>query len=188
MVTSRTRRNTRSERTDPSTDSKSPAKAARAASGRVKIGAAASMLHTTTRTLTFYEDEGLIQPKRTPRGTRLYSQDDIKRASIVQTLSQIGVGMQRIKQIALARQACNSGKESSHKIVPMLETLEHELADRIAKLTQLREDVRRGAELIRTCWYCTRKPSRTTCPVCPVEACLDDSLTARLVWDPDRGN
>jgi DNA-binding transcriptional MerR regulator len=188
MVTSRTRRNTRSERTDPSTDSKSPAKAARAATGRVKIGAAAATLHTTTRTLTFYEDEGLIQPKRTPRGTRLYSQDDIKRASIVQTLSQIGVGMQRIKQIALARQACNSGKESSHKIVPMLETLEHELADRIAKLTQLREDVRRGAELIRTCWYCTRKPSRTTCLVCPVEACLDDSLTARLVWDPDRGN
>jgi len=188
MATSRTRRSARSERTNPGTASKSPAKAARAATGRVKIGAAAAMLHTTTRTLTFYEDEGLIRPKRTPRGTRLYSQDDIKRASIVQKLSQIGVGMQRIREIALSRQVCSSGKESSHKIVPMLETLEHELADRITRLTELQKDVRRGAELIRTCWYCTRKPSRTTCPVCPVEACLDDSLTARLVWDPDRGD
>jgi DNA-binding transcriptional MerR regulator len=188
MVKSRNRRSARSERTGSSIAAKAPAKAARAATGRVKIGAAASVLHTTTRTLTFYEDEGLIRPKRTPRGTRLYSQDDIKRAGIVQTLSQIGVGMQRIKEIALTRQACSSGKESSHKIVPMLETLEHELADRITKLTGLREDVRRGAELIRMCWYCTRKPSRTTCTVCPVEASLDDSLMARLVWDPDRGN
>jgi DNA-binding transcriptional MerR regulator len=189
MVRPRTRRSTASnKRASAGAASKSPAKAARAATGRVKIGAAAAKLGTTTRTLTFYEDEGLIEPKRTPKGTRLYSEDDIKRASIVLTLSQIGMGMQRIKEIALTRPMCNSGKESSHKIVPLLESLEHELGERVAQLAALQKDVKRGAELIRTCWYCTRKPSRTTCPVCPVEANLNDSLTARLVWDPDRGD
>jgi DNA-binding transcriptional MerR regulator len=188
MVRSRTRRSTPSKRASPSGASRSPAKAALAATGRVKIGAAAAKLGTTTRTLTFYEDEGLIQPKRTPKGTRLYSEDDIKRASIVLTLSQIGMGMQRIKEIALTRPMCKSGRESSHKIVPVLEALERELGGRVAQLAALQEDVKRGAELIRSCWYCTRKPSRTTCPACPVEARLDDSLTARLIWDPDRGN
>jgi MerR family transcriptional regulator, Zn(II)-responsive regulator of zntA len=185
---SRTRRNTSSERPKPSAASKSPAKAARAATGRVKIGAAAAKLGTTTRTLTFYEEEGLIQPKRTPKGTRLYSEDDIKRASIVLRLSQIGIGMQRIKEIALTRPTYNSGKEASRKMVPLLEALERELGERVAQLVSLRKDVRRGTELIRSCWYCTRKPSRATCPQCPVEARLDDSLTARLVWDPDRGD
>jgi DNA-binding transcriptional MerR regulator len=168
-------------------DEVAPAKAARAATGRMKIGDAAKMLGTTTRTLTYYEDEGLIDPKRTPKGTRLYSEDDVKRARIVHTLSQIGIGMQRIKEIALTRPMCSSGKESSHKIVPILESLGDEIGERIQLLAQLKRDVERGAELIRTCWYCTRKPGRLTCPPCPVEANLDDSLTARLVWDPDRG-
>jgi DNA-binding transcriptional MerR regulator len=187
MVRSRPR-STPSGRTGSTAASKPPAKAARAATGRVKIGAAAAKLGTTTRTLTFYEDEGLIQPKRTPKGTRLYSQDDIKRAGIVLTLSQIGMGMQRIKEIALTRQLCKTGKEASHKMVPLLEAFERELGERVAQLATLQRDVKRGLELVRTCWYCTRKPSRVTCPVCPVEARLDDSLVARLVWDPDRGD
>lgn len=164
------------------------APAKRGSAAKVKIGTAARLLGTTTRTLTYYEDEGLIQPKRTPKGTRLYSQDDMKRARIVLMLSQVGLGIQRIKEIALTRPMCTTGKESSHKIVPMLEALDQELGERIERLAQLRKDVKRGAELIRTCWYCRRKPSRATCPPCPVEANLDDSLTARLVWDPDRGD
>ena len=176
-----------SARPGPGAASRSPAKAARAATGRIKIGAAAAKVGTTTRTLTFYEDEGLIQPKRTSKGTRLYSDDDIKRASIVLTLSHIGMGMQRIKEIALTRPMHKSGKDASRKMVPLLEGLERELGEKAAQLVALQGDVRRGVELIRTCWYCTRKPSRTTCPDCPVETHLDDSLVARLVWDPDRG-
>ena len=153
----------------------------------VKIGQAAQTLGTTTRTLTYYEDEGFIRPQRTPKGTRLYTQDDLKRAEIVLALSQIGVRIRRIKDIALTRQYCATGKESSHKIVPILQELDTEIGRRIEQLKSLQQDVRRGAELIRTCWYCNRKPSRTTCPPCPVEANLEDSLTARLVWDPDRG-
>jgi DNA-binding transcriptional MerR regulator len=155
--------------------------------GAVKIGEAARTLGTTTRTLTYYEDEGFIRPKRTPKGTRVYSQDDVKRAQIVLLLSQIGVRIRRIKDIALTRQECATGKESSHKIVPKLEELDVEIGHRIEQLQELQRDVRRGAELIRTCWYCSKKPSRLTCPPCPVEANLNDSLTARLVWDPDRG-
>lgn len=160
----------------------------RAVSGRVKIGAAAELLGTTTRTLTFYEDEGLLEPKRTPKGTRMYSQDDIKRARIIHTLSQMGVGMTRVKEIALTRQVCSSGKESSHKIVPVLESLEREISARIEQLSGLQSDIKRGTELIRTCWNCPRQPGRATCPSCRVETNLDDSLMARLVWDPDRGD
>lgn len=165
-----------------------PAKAARAATGRMKIGDAAKELGTTTRTLTYYEDEGLIEPKRTPKGTRLYSADDVKRARIVHALSQIGVGMQRIKELALTRPLYSSGRDSSRKIVPVLEALGSELGERIELMIQLQRDMQRGAELLRACWNCTRKPGRVTCPNCPVETHLDHSLIARLVWDPDRGN
>lgn len=153
----------------------------------MKIGQAAKMLGTTTRTLTYYEDEGFIQPQRSPKGTRIYTMDDVKRAEVVLLLSQLGIRIRRIQDIAFTRQHCATGKESSHKIVPMLEDLDKEIGERIQQLQILQQDLRRGAELIRTCWYCSKKPSRITCPPCPVEANLDDSLTARLVWDPDRG-
>lgn len=177
-----------SKLTSRNAQTKTRAGIARSETERVKIGEAASLLGTTTRTLTFYEDEGLIEPKRTPKGTRLYSQDDIKRARMVITLSQIGMPMQRIKEIALTRPTCSSGKEASQKMVPLLDSLERELGDRIKLLAQLQKDVKRGSKLIGTCRHCPRKPSRIGCPHCLVEANLDESLTARLVWDPDRGN
>lgn len=153
----------------------------------VKIGEAAKQLNTTTRTLTYYEDEGFIRPKRTPKGTRLYSPDDLKRAEIVLALSKIGVHIRDIKDIALTRATCATGYEMSHKIVPILNELDADIDRRIEQLQALQRDVRRGAELIQTCWYCTKNPSRLTCPPCPVEAHLGGSMTARLVWDPDRG-
>jgi len=58
------------------------------------------------------------------------------------------MGMQRIKEIALTRPMCNSGKESSHKIVPLLEALEHELGERgdAARCAAKGREARRGAD------------------------------------------
>lgn len=44
----------------------------------LKIGEAASLLSTSTRTLRFYEEQGILAPVKTAKGVRLYTNDDIQ--------------------------------------------------------------------------------------------------------------
>ena len=59
-----------------------------------KIGDIAITLGTTTRTLRFYEEEGLIEPLRTSKGTRLYSDDDMSRLRVILLLVAADVPIQ----------------------------------------------------------------------------------------------
>ena len=51
------------------------------------ISVAAELVGMHPQTLRMYEQKGLIRPKRTPGGTRLYSEADIERLRIVQRLT-----------------------------------------------------------------------------------------------------
>ena len=46
-----------------------------------KIGVIAERLGTTVRTLRFYEERGLVHPHRSPKGTRLYDEEQEARAA-----------------------------------------------------------------------------------------------------------
>ena len=47
--------------------------------GVFMISVAAELAHMHPQTLRMYEARGLIQPKRSPKNTRLYSQRDVAR-------------------------------------------------------------------------------------------------------------
>src|ERR671916_161038 len=49
------------------------------ARGVFMISVAAELADMHPQTLRMYEARGLIEPKRSPKGTRLYSQDDVER-------------------------------------------------------------------------------------------------------------
>lgn len=49
----------------------------------MKIGEVAERLGTTPRTLRFYDQEGLIRPRRSEKGTRHYGEDDIERLQAI---------------------------------------------------------------------------------------------------------
>ena len=51
------------------------------------ISVAAELVGMHPQTLRMYEQKGLIRPKRTPGGTRLYSEADVERLRIVQRLT-----------------------------------------------------------------------------------------------------
>jgi MerR family transcriptional regulator/heat shock protein HspR len=51
------------------------------------ISVAAELVGMHPQTLRMYEQKGLVRPKRTPGGTRLYSEADIERLRIVQRLT-----------------------------------------------------------------------------------------------------
>jgi MerR family transcriptional regulator/heat shock protein HspR len=70
------------------------------------ISVAAEMVGMHPQTLRVYERKGLVDPYRTPGGTRRYSQIDLERLLLIQELSNAGVNLEGIKRI-IALQADN---------------------------------------------------------------------------------
>ncbi len=63
------------------------------------ISVAAELVGMHPQTLRVYERRGLVDPYRTPGGTRRYSQSDLDRLLLIQDLSSAGVNLEGIKRI-----------------------------------------------------------------------------------------
>jgi MerR family transcriptional regulator/heat shock protein HspR len=63
------------------------------------ISVAAELAGMHPQTLRIYERKGLIDPYRTPGGTRRYSQEDIERLTLIQTLTSRGLNLEGVKQV-----------------------------------------------------------------------------------------
>jgi MerR family transcriptional regulator/heat shock protein HspR len=55
--------------------------------GVFMISVAAELARMHPQTLRMYEARGLIEPKRSPKGTRLYSQEDVERLRRIQEMT-----------------------------------------------------------------------------------------------------
>ena len=63
------------------------------------ISVAAELSGMHPQTLRIYERKGLIEPYRTPGGTRRYSQEDLERLSLIQELTSAGVNLEGVRRI-----------------------------------------------------------------------------------------
>lgn len=63
------------------------------------ISVAAELAGMHPQTLRIYERKGLIQPYRTPGGTRRYSQEDIDRLNMIQQLTEQGLNLEGVRQV-----------------------------------------------------------------------------------------
>ena len=67
------------------------------------ISVAAEIVGMHPQTLRVYERKGLVEPYRTPGGTRRYSDADLERLRLIQELSNAGVNIEGIKRILQLR-------------------------------------------------------------------------------------
>lgn len=64
------------------------------------ISVAAELADMHPQTLRIYEQRGLIEPKRSPKGTRRYSQQDVERLRRIQELtSQLGMNLAGVERV-----------------------------------------------------------------------------------------
>jgi MerR family transcriptional regulator/heat shock protein HspR len=71
------------------------------------ISVAAELAGVHPQTLRIYERKGLIEPFRTPGGTRRYSDEDLERLGLIQELTADGVNLEGVRRI-LSLQAENN--------------------------------------------------------------------------------
>jgi MerR family transcriptional regulator/heat shock protein HspR len=68
--------------------------------GMYMISVAAELVGMHPQTLRIYETKGLVRPKRTPGGTRLYSEADVERLRIIQRLTtELGLNLAGVELV-----------------------------------------------------------------------------------------
>ena len=67
---------------------------------RYMISVAADLVGMHPQTLRIYENKGLVRPKRTPGGTRLYSERDLERLRAIQHLTtELGLNLAGVEHV-----------------------------------------------------------------------------------------
>src|SRR5215218_1681709 len=68
--------------------------------GVYMISVAAELAAMHPQTLRIYEDRGLIKPQRSPKGTRLYSQEDVDRLRRIQEMTaELGMNLAGVERV-----------------------------------------------------------------------------------------
>lgn len=112
--------------------------------GLYMISVAASLAGMHPQTLRIYEQRRLIQPTRTPKGTRLYSDENVETLRRIQELTDEGMnlaGVERVfdMQAQIARM--------SRRIASLERQLEQARAEAVAEINRVRRAQR--AEIVR---------------------------------------
>ena len=68
--------------------------------GVFMISVAAELANMHPQTLRMYEARGLIEPQRSPKGTRLYSQEDVERLRRIQEMTaELGLNLAGVERV-----------------------------------------------------------------------------------------
>ena len=68
--------------------------------GVFMISVAAQLANLHPQTLRMYEARGLIEPQRSPKGTRLYSQDDVEKLKRIQEMTaELGLNLAGVELV-----------------------------------------------------------------------------------------
>src|SRR5271155_1509221 len=111
--------------------------------GVFMISVAADLAGMHPQTLRMYESRGLIEPKRSPKGTRLYSHKDVERLRRIQEMTaELGMNLAGVERVLELEQQL----EAMERKVKALEKRAGELKSDVERLEQLRRELR--AEIV----------------------------------------
>ena len=112
--------------------------------GVFMISVAAELASMHPQTLRVYEARGLIEPQRSPKGTRLYSQEDVEKIKRIQEMTaDLGLNLAGVERVL-------DLEEEIEQMHARIEEIEVEALQAQVRLAKELEEVRRSfrAELV----------------------------------------
>jgi MerR family transcriptional regulator, heat shock protein HspR len=104
--------------------------------GVFMISVAAELAEMHPQTLRMYEARGLIEPKRSPKGTRLYSRADVERLRRIQEMTaELGMNL--------------AGVEKVFELEEELERMSRRMAQLERRAERLRREMEQQIEAVR---------------------------------------
>jgi MerR family transcriptional regulator, heat shock protein HspR len=111
--------------------------------GVFMISVAAELADMHPQTLRMYEARGLIEPKRSPKGTRLYSHEDVERLRRIQEMTaELGLNLAGVERVL----ELEGQLEMMTRKISALEKRAVDLKAEVGRLEALRRELR--AEIV----------------------------------------
>jgi len=109
--------------------------------GVYMISVAAELAGMHPQTLRIYETRGLIMPKRSPKNTRLYSQEDVDRLRRIQELTgELGMNLAGVEKVFELEQEIDRMRRRVRALERQAERLQQEMR---AEVERVRRSVKR---------------------------------------------
>ena len=135
--------------------------------GLMHIGRLAKEAGTTTRTVRYYEEMGLICPEcRGSNGYRCYSQDQLLRLRMILSLKEMEFDLEHIKIIIEKREQHTTGGELAHAILEDLNSRLQEVEQQIAHYQQIHQTLSHTISSICECLPCHQRVEERLCTAC----------------------
>ncbi len=111
--------------------------------GSYRIGELAARVGMTERTIRYYEEVGLLDSvKRLDGGTRVYTDDDVRRLKFIRKLKVLGLSLQEMHELEGMYGPQRSNRAVLPRLVELLDAHLETVDARIAELHALRDEVR----------------------------------------------
>ncbi len=111
------------------------------------ISVAAELAGMHPQTLRIYERKGLVDPSRTPGGTRRYSQEDIERLQLIQDLTSSGLNLEGVRRVLALQEENRQLKAKLNRLREHVGEVEHRAQQMVddARRSQRHEIILRSA-------------------------------------------
>jgi MerR family transcriptional regulator/heat shock protein HspR len=123
--------------------------------GVFMISVAAELADMHPQTLRMYEQRGLIEPKRSPKGTRLYSHEDVERLRRIQRMTvELGLNLAGVEKVLELEEQLDRVRRRVATLERRRDELQAEITALEGRRAEVRADIVRyqggtGASLVR---------------------------------------
>ena len=99
------------------------------------ISVAAELAEMHPQTLRMYEARGLIEPKRSPKGTRLYSQADVERLRRIQEMTtELGMNLAGVERVFELEEEIERMRRRMRQLEKQADRIQEQLAEELEKV------------------------------------------------------
>ncbi len=147
----------------------------------IKIGRFAKLAGTNLRTLRYYEERELIVPTyRSEGGFRYYRPTDVNRVRLVRDLQDLGLNLDKIRELLGGRQATLNPTEFLQRIRAALAEHERLIVAKMEALETQRRKLEQATAKLTSCSKCNCIPTveNNYCEPCSDGNSLPEILSA----------
>ncbi|MCE7005818.1 MerR family transcriptional regulator [Kibdelosporangium philippinense] len=105
----------------------------------MRIGELAQRAGTSTRSLRYYEAQGLLQARRAANGHREYDESDLRLVQEIRSLLEIGFALEETRPFVECLRAGNSSGDACPASIEVYRRKLAELNAGIARLSEIRD-------------------------------------------------
>jgi DNA-binding transcriptional MerR regulator len=141
----------------------------------MQIGDIAAKAGITPRTIRYYQELDLIQPyDRSEGGFRLYSDAQLRRLKVIQSLKDLGLDLEGIRAFFNPNQGVNKGQEvntggdMARSMIASLNAQQEVIKQKVTDYQQMHERNARAIEILKECLCCQIRVLERECQKCEI--------------------